>query len=178
MRGDAQGNRSTRLRGGQARSGSRRRRDSRKRNWAVQWYGGIGGGLRNIICPKDTPIVIGLYARAEGVKSVIVNNLHLFCGIAATTQQTSEFPSAVFDGPNATSTYDFFGGNPVNEGNGTQRCPAGLVAVGINGRSGIWLDAVGLICGEPKLTASPVVRPPIVPLLLIDPPPVLPSKIA
>jgi hypothetical protein len=120
------------------------------------WYGGTGGGVTNVICPKDTPIVIGMYVRAEGVKTVTVNNIHLFCGIAATTQQPSEFPSAVFDGPVAKSTYDLFGGNPVVEGDGTQRCPSGLVGVGINGRSGVWLDAVGLICGEAKLPPKPV----------------------
>jgi hypothetical protein len=122
------------------------------------WYGGTGGGIRNIICPKDAPIVTGMYVRAEGVYTITVNNIHLFCGIAATTQQPSEFPSAVFDGPYAKSTYDFFGGSPVIEFDSTQRCPAGLVAVGINGRSGKWLDAVGLICGPPQLGPNPFVK--------------------
>jgi hypothetical protein len=35
---------------------------------------------------------------------------------------------------------------------GIQRCPTSLVAVGINGRHGEWLDALGLICGVPLLT--------------------------
>ncbi|MFL6229129.1 MAG: hypothetical protein ACJ741_10150 [Pyrinomonadaceae bacterium] len=121
------------------------------------WYGGTGGGLNNVICPKDTPIVTGMYVRAEGVHTITVNNIHLFCGVAASTQQPSEFPSAVFDAPLAESSVGLFTQDVVRETQATQYCPAGLVAVGINGRSGVWLDATGLICGEPKLTPKPVV---------------------
>jgi hypothetical protein len=32
---------------------------------------------------------------------------------------------------------------------GRQFCPPGRVAVGLRGRSGIWLDGMGLVCGEP-----------------------------
>ena len=119
------------------------------------WYGGTGGGLANVICPVDTPIVIAMYVRAEGVKTVTVNNIHLFCGLAAATQEPSEFPSAVFDAPRAESKSGLFADDPVVEGDGTQHCPAGLVGLGINGRSGVWVDAVGLICGEPKLSPKP-----------------------
>jgi hypothetical protein len=119
------------------------------------WYGGTGGRLANVICPVDTPIVIGMYVRAEGVKTVTVNNIHLFCGLAAATQEASEFPSAVFDAPRAESKSGLFADDPVVEGDGTQHCPAGLVGVGINGRSGVWVDAVGLICGDPKLSPKP-----------------------
>jgi hypothetical protein len=119
------------------------------------WYGGTGGGLRNVICPEDTPIVTGMYVRWEGLQTFTVNNIHLFCGVAAATQQPSDFPSAVFDAPPAKDKHGLFADEPVNDGDGTQRCPDGLVGVGINGRSGLWLDAVGLICGEPKLTPKP-----------------------
>ena len=109
-------------------------------------FGGNGGDPRQLLCPKDVPIVTGMFVSAQGSEgSVVVRQIHLFCGIAAATQQPSEFPSAVFDGqfgPYSTSYHD------------TQRCPAGLVAVGINGRSGELLDSVGLICGPPKLTKS------------------------
>jgi len=119
------------------------------------WYGGTGGSLTNVICPADTPIVIGMYVRAEGVYTITVNNIHLFCGLAAATQQPSEFPSAVFDAPPAEDRPGLLANDPVVEGEGTQRCPAGLVAVGANGRSGVWVDALGLICGEAKLTPKP-----------------------
>lgn len=116
------------------------------------WYGGTGGHLANVVCPVDTPIVTGMYVKSEGVKTFTVNNIHLFCGIAAGTQEPSEFPSAVFDAPPAEPKWGLLADDPVVEGEDTQRCPAGLVAVGINGRSGLWVDAVGLICGQPKLT--------------------------
>ena len=119
------------------------------------WYGGTGGRLANVICPVDTPIVIGMYVRSEGVKTFTVNNIHLFCGIAGPSQEQSEFPSAVFDAPPAESRPGLLADDPVVEGDGTQRCPAGLVAVGANGRSGVWVDALGLICGEAKLMPKP-----------------------
>lgn len=119
--------------------------------------GGDDGGLRQLLCPEDAPIVTRIDIGAEGVKTLIVNNIHLFCGVAATTQTWSEFPAAVFDGPAAHGTYSFaiVSNDDVRVTSGSQRCPAGLVAVGINGRSGSWLDAVGLICGPPKLTPKP-----------------------
>jgi hypothetical protein len=90
---------------------------------------------------------------AEGKETITVTNIELFCGLAATNQEPSEFPTVTFRG-RVRNNYVF---SPH-----TQRCPAGLVAVGINGRHGEWLDAVGLICGKPVLTprAAP---PPQVP---------------
>jgi hypothetical protein len=111
-------------------------------------FGGNGGGARQLLCPKDAPIVTGMYVMAQGVEPdpAVVRQIHLFCGIAAATQQPSEFPSAVFDGQ--LSQYG-------RGSDGTQRCPAGLVSVGISGHSGQRLDEVGLICGPPKLTVKP-----------------------
>jgi hypothetical protein len=98
--------------------------------------------------------VTGMYVRAEGV-TTIVNNIHLFCGTAAVNQKVPEEPSAVFDGAEYTRNYTgkFEGGG--NHKESTLLCPVGLVAVGINGRSGGWLDALGLICGTPTLTPRP-----------------------
>ena len=118
-------------------------------------FGGNGGGPRQLLCPRDTPIVTGMFVGWEGKEIYTVNNIHLFCGVAATIQTLSEFPAAVFDGPEEER-----GGAlapfPVRD-EATQRCPTSLVAVGISGRSGKWLDEVGLICGPPKLTPKPVV---------------------
>ncbi|MEP7147543.1 MAG: hypothetical protein ABI857_01490 [Acidobacteriota bacterium] len=87
----------------------------------------------------------GLYIGAAGKATTIVKTIRLTCGIAAADQSRQEVGLTVFDGP------QFSGGFSITEAN-TQHCPTGLVAVGINGRSGIWLDAVGLICGQPLLT--------------------------
>ncbi len=118
-------------------------------------FGGSGGGADiQLLCPRDNPIVVGMYVRAEGVRTISVNNIHLFCGIAAAAQTRSQYPSVVHDGPNAKPDEGLFGlgTHYVSSTTGTQHCPAGLVAVGINGRSGIYLDALGLICGAPSLT--------------------------
>lgn len=112
------------------------------------YFGGNGGGARQLVCPRNTPIVTGMYIWASGVRTESVVQLNLFCGVAATDQTPSEVAAAVFEG----------GGGPnwVHYSEDTQRCPTSLVAVGINGRSGIWVDAVGLICGVPKLSPKPV----------------------
>jgi Tachylectin len=120
-------------------------------------FGGDGGSYtRQLVCPADSPIVTGMYVESEGY-TVIVNAIHLFCGVAATTQVQSEIPAAVFTGPRASTSKNRYQGPPTHD---TQRCPAGTVAVGINGRSGVWLDAVGLICGVPKLPTKQQPPPP------------------
>lgn len=121
-------------------------------------FGGNGGGARRLICPGNTPLVVGMAVAAEGVKTVIVNNIHLFCGAALAGQAPAANPTVMFDGPPAqySDAIIFETGNIVQhyDSEGTQTCPAGLVAVGINGRSGKWLDAVGLICGAPPAMAQ------------------------
>jgi hypothetical protein len=117
-------------------------------------FGGTGGGPRQLVCPRNIPIVTGMYVHAEGKEILSVTNIRLFCGVAAATQTLSKFPAAGFDGDSGERGMLEF----VKTDEVTQLCPAGLVAVGINGRSGKWLDAVGLICGKPELT--PKAAPP------------------
>jgi hypothetical protein len=114
-------------------------------------FGGTGGGNpQPLVCPPNAPIVTGMYVWAWGETTVTVSHIGLFCGQAATTQTTSEFPTVSFSG-----AVTKFTSKPVQKVSDTQRCPTSLVAVGINGRYGIWLDAVGLICGVPTLTPKP-----------------------
>jgi len=116
------------------------------------YFGGDGGSERQLVCPDNLPIVTGMLIGYEGQRTTIVNNIRLFCGEAAGTRQPSEFPSVTFDGPPANKTMGSFSGGPGSE---TQHCPVGYLAVGINGRSGLWLDSVGLICGNPRFTPNP-----------------------
>lgn len=115
-------------------------------------FGGGGGGPRQLICPGDIPIVTGMSIGSEGKEIRTVNNIHLFCGTATAAQQASDVPSVGFDAP-PEETSGIFGAF-IDRQNDTQHCPSGLVAVGINGRSGNWLDAVGLICGAPPMTGQ------------------------
>lgn len=126
------------------------------------YLGGDGGGQREVLCPTNTPVVIGLRIGWEGWATSVVNNIHLFCGLAATSQTLSEFPSAVFDGPivgREPGPGGRFSGAPNFR---SQRCPDGYIALGINGRSGKWVDSVGLICGVPKFTRNPNPSRPVV----------------
>ncbi|HEU5137439.1 MAG TPA: hypothetical protein VFU13_20015 [Steroidobacteraceae bacterium] len=115
----------------------------------AQSFGGTGGTVGEIVCPDEAPLVTGLFVGYEGEKTIIVNTLHLYCGRIATDQPLSTHPTAVFDGSEIrrTKAGPFSGHSYVPLYSDTHTCPSGLVAVGISGRSGIWLDSVGLICG-------------------------------
>lgn len=124
---------------------------------APGWYGGTGGSIQRLLCPDDMPIVIGIDIGAEGIKTITVNNIHLFCGLAVADQTPSDQPSNVFDAPKATPSAGPLGlsVNYPQSTTGSERCPAGQVAVGMHGRAGIWLDAIGLICDTPRLPPPP-----------------------
>jgi hypothetical protein len=92
------------------------------------WFGGTGGGQRQLVC-LNTPIMTGMYVLAEGKDNVVVTHIHLFCGVAGPTQSTNDVPNAMFDAPEYHTS-----GNFGQELSATQHCPAGLVAVGIDGR--------------------------------------------
>jgi len=117
------------------------------------WYGGIGGGRASVICPHERPIVVAMRVAAEGVNTVSVNNIHLYCGLALPSQQLDDNPSAIFDAPQAVGEPGTFGigSTQVSRTGAFQRCQEGKVAVGIHGRSGEWLDALGLICDAPRV---------------------------
>lgn len=117
------------------------------------WFGGPGGKPVQLRCPSQIPAVIGLDVAAEGAETVVVNNIHLYCGLPLPNQRQPDYPSAVFDGPTAVASRPAFpgaiGGAPVQKSENFQSCPAGQIATGVHGRSGVWFDAMGLICGLP-----------------------------
>jgi len=104
-------------------------------------------------CPSKIPAVLALTILAEGAKTVVVNDVHLYCGPPLPNQPVPDYPSAVFDGPAAVSSKPAFPGAtrgvPIRTAQNSQSCPGGQIATGIHGRSGVWLDAVALICGVP-----------------------------
>lgn len=121
------------------------------------WRGGDGGAFRRVVCTDQFPIVFGLDAHAEGVDTIIINDFRLHCGWAAATQPagvpTNGLPG--FNGPSYMPEMTRYGlgfgtsGRRASGTSGQQTCPPGRVAVGLRGRSGIWLDGMGLICGDP-----------------------------
>ena len=126
------------------------------------WRGGNGGVYHRVVCPDKFPIAFGLDVHAEGVDTIVVNDFNLHCGWAAPTQPAGlpvngatgfHAPSYM---PGSTRLWMGFGtsGQRAVGTSGRQYCPAGRVAVGLRGRSGIWLDGMGLICGEPTTYLS------------------------
>jgi hypothetical protein len=127
---------------------------------APGWYGGPGGLIVPLLCPANTPIVIGMDVAAEGLDTVTVNNIHLYCGLAVAAQNAADVPSAVFDAPNHGKwPAPLMGPGQTQETGrqrwGWQRCPGGTIAVGIHGRGGQFVDSLGLICDVPHLTKNP-----------------------
>ncbi len=118
---------------------------------APGWYGGPGGGIQRLLCPVVTPIVLGADVEAEGRQDITVNNIHLFCGRAVASQTIPAAPAAIFDAPYLPPS----GLLDQPRRQGSQRCPAGQVAVGVHGRAGKYLDAVGLICDVPRFAPRP-----------------------
>jgi hypothetical protein len=98
-----------------------------------------------------------MYVNFEGAHTVVVNSIHLFCDLAVGEQLASEYTAAFFDAPAYDDDNGFFVGDN-HFASGTQRCPAGQVAVGVHGRSGVWLDAIGLICGTPQVAVQSLGR--------------------
>lgn len=120
------------------------------------WYGGSGGGPARVACNRYNPVVNGMFVAWEGEETIIVNNIHLYCGDTANTQPQNDTAAAMFDAP----TID--GGAPpfqtFHQGfEYKQHCPPGQPAVGVHGRSGKWVDAIGLICGPapPRTPTDP-----------------------
>ena len=111
------------------------------------WHGGSGGGQSNqVVCPPDKPVVLGIKVYAEGQDTLVVNTISVFCGLAqAYVQPFPAAPSAVFDAPHYNNHGHFSGVLSASE-----NCPAGQVAVGMLGRSGKYVDAMGLICGQAR----------------------------
>lgn len=110
-------------------------------------FGAYDGRRKTLQCPPSAPAVTGLDVSFEGENTVIVNGVHLFCGLALPNQPLTNYPNLAFDGP-------VIGGDTGLQ-SGRAVCPPGLMAVGITGRSGKWLDALSLICGKPPFVLPP-----------------------
>lgn|GEM_PF-2355574 len=121
------------------------------------WNGATGGHPIRLLCPTSTPIVIGIDASSRLYHDPVLTNIHLYCGQAIPSQASPLYPAAAFDAPESampTWVNGRIANNGENSPAGHQFCPAGQVAVGVHGRAGNFLDAVGLICGAPRRDTS------------------------
>lgn len=126
-----------------------------RRDFQTFWHGGTGGTLKVLLCPPTTPAVIGLFVAAEGETTVVVNNVHVYCGLSTSGRALVSYADAVFDGP---PNRMFSGAFSITK-HDRQSCPSGEIAIGVHGSSGAMLDAMGLVCATPP---PPRMRPTIV----------------
>lgn len=110
----------------------------------LPWHGGGGGSSRFVVCPHSAPAVTGMYTMSEGADTIVLNSIHLACGIVAPGQPIDVRSVAIFDAP-AYYSGALFAKDPHWNGE-YGYCDAGEVATGIRGRSGDLVDAVGLVC--------------------------------
>jgi hypothetical protein len=120
--------------------------DQQTRAVAASWAGGPGGTERQLGCPAGYPgvssIAVQLFRDGR-----FVDGLSLHCQRVSHDPKTrlgdrfngvSPQERERIEGPIGETRFD-----PVTE------CPPRYVAVGIYGRSGRWLDQLGLVCGFP-----------------------------
>lgn len=122
--------------------------------YAGAWHGGPGGSIVQLHCPANQGIsaVRGMRVLVEGKRIQTVNEIRLYCGPVSTAPFQLGEPDASFKAPEQQDSQTFIGTtySMVVHGAQTQRCPDGEVAVGVHGRTGAWVDAIGLICAAPE----------------------------
>ncbi len=128
------------------------------------WHGGPDGHVESLLCPASTPALLGILVETEGIDTLTLNSIHLFCGkVVATVQPIDPNPSAVFEGKAYVRSPGWGGigidGEDARHSWSKERCPDGQIAIGAHGRTGVWVDAMGLICDAPRLTRNP--HPPV-----------------
>ncbi|MEO8366347.1 MAG: tachylectin-related carbohydrate-binding protein [Pseudoxanthomonas sp.] len=119
-------------------------------------FGGDGGSPRgSFVCPDAMPVVTGLRVESEGEDTTIVNGISMYCGKVDRVQPEDPRIAEQFIAPRLGGDAD-----DNHASSGDALCPPGSVAVGIDGRSGVWLDAIGLVCGAPPVVATTAPPPP------------------
>lgn len=139
------------------------------------WYGGTGGNVRRIACPQpayernEAGMVMAFAAEIEGVDTVTVNSLAFQCEPAfghgdpalanaarGLTRPEGRFQPSWGQGPEQfRAPYNRDAWAEHDEGIST--CPEfPTYAVGIHGRAGKWLDAIGIICDYVETPKIPV----------------------
>ena len=105
----------------------------------VGFYGGNGGGEASVLCAnKQNPYEMGVISGMVTERIRAVTSLQFRCGPTppGSPDDVSYTPNA--GGPDKPSWHKSL-----------LRCPVGLVPTGVFGRSGKWVDQIGLICDNP-----------------------------
>lgn len=121
----------------------------------VGWTGGRGGTPQEVYCaPGEAVTGVGLaHTRGRGLKREYVNSVDLLC------QQRQRAERCISSGEGCGPLSSVRKGTIVQTVHDYQYdrlvCPSNEMATGIQGRSGIYVDAIGLICGPPPPPPPP-----------------------
>ena len=113
----------------------------------VGWTGGQGGTPQEVYCaPGEAVTGLGLaHTRGRGLKREYVNSVDLLC------QQRQRAERCISSGEGCGPLSSVTRGTIVQTVHDYQYdrllCPPNEMATGIQGRSGAFVDAIGLICG-------------------------------
>ena len=107
-----------------------------------QWHGGHGGASVHIICGSNRGVVVGIEASPARDKSrTVVGLINVTCGdIQNPKVHVNKLPQSV----------DHIGDTALGPAKSLD-CQPGLVASGILGRSGAFIDKIGLNCVRPRV---------------------------
>lgn len=98
--------------------------------------------------------MIGIDVAGTGKLTVTVSSITLYCGQAIgaqTPEESARYFSPTQEQSRGSTLQD---PTPVRHTASKQVCPTGQVAIGVHGRSGDWLDAMGLMCDVPRITSA------------------------
>lgn len=130
----------------------------------VGWIGGRGGSVQEVYCASGqfvTGVFLTFTLSSEHERRY-VNSIGMVCsssseeGVQEICVSTQDLDVPVADACQyrwVTSGYDRYK-SPAQ----TIDCPAGEVLIGLHGRAGDYVDALGMICG-PRPTLKPILLP-------------------
>lgn len=119
-------------------------------------FGGPRGNEGTLLCSGNTPVVLSAEILAHG-RDAKVSSVALHCNASTATATTSSQRSVSYEGRGSEN----WGETSIGDDRGSYlMCPPGEVGVGIWGRSGGAVDALGLICDEPVLHSPATPAPP------------------
>src|SRR5262245_18463072 len=101
--------------------------------WNTPYYGAGAAPLHERVCPNDNYVSGIRFNITQDADSPFIDFIELTCTIIAG-----------FGGPTKDCIET---GEGCYAGGFVQTCPDGEVATGIQGRAGLYVDAIGLICG-------------------------------
>lgn len=121
--------------------------------------GRVGGSRESDACPAPVAAISRLSVAWDGFDLLAIWSLAATCVPVGAPALITQSPPVIR-----------LSGNPLDDrgiseeprrGSSVVECPEGFLAVGVHGRGGIFIDAIGLICAQspitpPQLPAAPV----------------------